>query len=242
MGDRGVDEIIEQWRSSARGEADPPGDRQDSFLRRAIAGIGVPRAVLALLVAAAFAVIAVPVLFDDSGVDPIPPPDSGAAGGAPAPTLPADGAASVAEGFDDGRSVASETVDDWFALLTEVDAARAAAYSTADVEPLRSAFASGEPAANREEGIVAALADQGVVAQGWRTDILAVSPVEQDDAGAVLRVRDRRGAYRLVDGQGTGTSVAAGDPSTWLVTLRQEGSRWMVVEVLPDVTTPTGQP
>jgi hypothetical protein len=81
-----------------------------------------------------------------------------------------------------------------------------------------------------------------VVADGWRTEVLAVSPVEQTPDAAILRVRDRRDAYRLVDRDGGTTTVAASAPATWLVTVRRQGIGWLVEEAVPDATSPTGPP
>jgi len=251
MGEREVDDIIEQWRASAQAAGEPARSDGGSILRRAIERIGILRAVLSLTAVCIFAAVAVPLLradpdplriptqeADHQADDPIDRPrDDGA------PVASAEGAAALT---DPPGAAASQPpaarVEDWFTVITTVDQARSAAYGSADNAPLAGVFAPEGAASAREGGLVAALAAKGAVAEGWRTEVLAVSPVEQTADHAILRVRDRREEYRLVERDGAATTVPASAPVTWLVTLRREGGDWLVVDAVPEATSPTEPP
>lgn len=251
MGDRDVDEIIAQWRASARAAGEPVPGGRESILRRSFERIGALRAVLAVAAICIFAAAAVPLLRGQS--DPVGLPPGGAAAeqaptdppdaGAGAPDPAADAVTQADRRTADAAPPLAGRVDDWFAVIVAADRARAAAYAAADPAPLAAAFAPEGAASAREGELVAALAANGVVAEGWRTEVLAVSPVEQTPDGAILRVRDRRDAYRLVDPDGGETAVVASEPATWLVTLRRDGAAgWLVVEAVAEATTPSGPP
>ena len=236
MGEREVDQVIEQWRASARAAGESAAGRHDDDDVRPGGGwlhrIGPFRVVAAVLAVIVFGAIAVPVL---SGGEA--PPDAGEA--APVPAAPST--APAVEPADAGtpRPV---SVDDWFGLLQAVDRARQVAYATSDPAGLATVFDPAGPALAREQRAISALQGAGVTAQGWRTELLAVSPVASSAEQASLRVRDRRAAYQLVDAAGVSTPVAAADESSWLVQLARHDGSWLVVDVLPDVTSPPGQP
>lgn len=242
MGDKNVDEIINKWRDDARaaGESAHRGDPADS-------GRGLLRRAGALRVAAAgigVLVLGVAALGVLGGGDPEPLTDAAAAGSdvgdaAPAAAPSPEPSAAAVEA---GPATPMSPVDEWFALMERVDDSRRSAYLAADPAALQSAFHSDGPALAREEAVVASLAASGRTASGWRTTLLAVSPVQVGAESVRVRVLDQRSAYSTVDVHRETLDVPAAAQAAWLVELRPDAGRWLVYDVQPDVTSPTGQP
>ncbi len=248
MGDSQVDEIIAQWRASARPDAEVPeasigkGERARWGRRRWVAGgIG---ALLALVLAAVLmggqrnggSEVGGAGGVAEAGADGAPAADAGLGGPAPA----AQGSAS-----GDAGPVAADPpmADDWYAVLSAVDDARRRAYGTQDGTALSEAFDEGGPGIARELDLVDRLRRDGLSAHGWSTELMAVSPVAVTESSATLRVIDRRGPYSLVGPKGQ-TEVPASDPAAWLVEFRRVDGRWLVFDTAPEpmpaLTSPSG--
>lgn len=122
---------------------------------------------------------------------------------------------------------------DWWAVVAQVDAVRAEAYRSGSAEPLRSAFLPDGPALAEEEGRVAAIRAGGLSVTGWHTEVLAASISEAPDGTdrAVIRVRDRRGAYEVTEQGAAPELVPASEVRDWHVTFRLLHGRWLVEEV-----------
>ena len=238
MESKSVTEMIAQWRDSVsdpESAPDPDGDpaRTRPAAGRLVARIGGWRLVGAVAGLAVFTVLAIVVARPAAGPGAppaIPQPGEEQAAAQPEPAPPP-----VAAGNGPG-AVAATAATDWLAVMAGVDDARGRAYATGSPESLLTAFAADGPAYAAEAARVATIAEQGLSVSEWRTDILAVS-FEDADPGpageAVLRVRDRRGEYRIGGpGQDPGAVPAAAE-SEWLVTLRWEGGRWLVQRTEP---------
>ena len=229
MGDRDVERIIDQWRERAQA-AGEPADADAAVVRwhrRRV--LLIATAVIAAAATAAGIVAGLTALRADAGESVEVP--AALAGVEPAeqrvspPPVPA-----------------TPTADDWFAIMRGVDASRAAAYAQADARLLEDAFDPGGPALAAERARIAALQESGQRAVGWSTELLAVSVASAADERAEVRLRDRRGSYRLVDEQGRAAVVAAADPTDWRLHLVRHERRWLVHEVEPSATSRTGQP
>ncbi len=232
MGERDVEEIIEQWRASARdaGESVPLDRPGRERLRRRWWRRGVVAGAVAGIVAAAALVLV------STGSDAHQEPAAAADPGGPAPTAGPPGLSE--SGLGDG----SPSVEEWFAIVEAVDRARGQAYRAGDASPLAEMFADDGPALERERQVLSALRAEDAEVHGWRTEVLAVSVVDYGTDRAVLRVRDRRGAYLLVPAEGASIPVGPAEPRSWLVTLERELGRWLVIESVPDVTSQPPQP
>ncbi len=230
MGEPDVDDIIDQWRASARaaGESATPVDRETSHgLLQRLGWIRVVGAAGALLI---FGWIAAPIILGGSPDAPAPDPIASVV-----PVAPDAGAGAT-------DPAPPPAVDEWYGLIQSADHARGAAYRSAGSAALPEFFHPDGPAFAREAAAVEALAVAGLAAEGWGTALLSVSPVEVTGEQVRLRVQDRRGEYALVDGAGVRTTVPAADAATWLVELRQAAGRWLVFEAVPEVTSQTGLP
>lgn len=117
--------------------------------------------------------------------------------------------------------------------MQQIDAVRAQAYASADPALLVEAFEAGSPALAREQAAVKALADAGIHAEGWGTELLAVSQAGRTGERVELRVTDQRSGYDLVAADGTRTTVPAASRSDWLVELVADSGAWVVSQVEP---------
>jgi hypothetical protein len=261
MGEREIQAIIEQWRDSARAagesahadgrdwEPDPgqqePGRLTGLLARgREMAARLLDRAGPLRLAAACVAAVAFGVL-----VFVVLRPEGAPRGGGSVEAIEPEPASVASSPAADPATTAAAPVlpqvDDWFAILQQVDTVRAAAYAAADDSGLDGAYAPGGPALAREQAAIRALRTAGETASNWRTQLLAVSPVEVSQQRATLRVLDQRATYDLVAADGARTTVPAADQAAWLVDLVPAAAGetgWLVVDVRPDVTSQRGQP
>jgi hypothetical protein len=257
MGEKNVDRIIEAWRAEARaaGESAPgapqepqephgPHGRVGRMLRR----VGRVRILAAFAALAVFTVVAVAVLAGTQEVRPTAEPaiDSGE----PSPVLsPSRSSAPQSPAPQSPGPKSRQTqplVDGWFSVVQQIDAVRSQAYTRADPALLAEAFEAGSPALASEQAAVKALADAGIHAEGWGTELLAVSQTERTGERVELRVTDQRGGYDLVAADGTRTTVPAASRSEWLVELVAKSGTWVVSQVEPvpaeGVTSPSVPP
>jgi hypothetical protein len=229
MGEREVDRIIEQWRTSARAAAASGDGESASPLRRTLRRVGWWRAGLAAAALAAAGLMLLGGLGRSEPADPA------------SPSVPviAEPRTSPAPNPSDPPRPAQ--VEDWFAIIAAADDARQEAFQSADPAALAAVFAPDGPALAQERARVAGLAASGATALGWRTELLAVGQLEASGERALLRVRDRRLAYQVRDGTGT-QEIAAAGPATWLVTMQRSAGQWLIQAVVPEITNQRGLP
>jgi len=243
MGEPGVDEIIEQWRSSARAAGESASmttdDGGSTWLRR-VGGLRIAGTVLALLV---FGLIAIPAVFAGT---PSAVPESAVQGASASDDVEQAPNADLTTDVEPAPVATDQPLlpplDKWFAVMESVDLARGNAYQSSDATPLLSAFDPTGPALAREEAIIEALRATHAKAEGWGTRLLSVAPIDVTSTSVRLRVRDQRGAYTLADQEGVRTQVPAAEPAGWIVMLANHEGRWLLVDVAPEVTNPSEQP
>jgi hypothetical protein len=123
---------------------------------------------------------------------------------------------------------------DWRPVVEQLDAARAVAFTAADVRALRGVDAPGSAAWASDAAAVRALTASGLRADRYVTTLVAVREVARSEARAVVEVDDVLGPCRLVDRAGRAVTVEPGHARRrWRVDLvaSTTGSGWLVERV-----------
>ena len=121
---------------------------------------------------------------------------------------------------------------DWAGVLDRLDAARAAAFATADPRRLADVYAPGSAGLAADTAAVARLRAAGQVARGVRHAFRTVRVTSYDDSGARLRVVDVLAAYAVVARDGTVVSRApARGEATHVVELVRTAAGWRLRQV-----------
>lgn len=142
-----------------------------------------------------------------------------------------DPAPHVAGASDPTPSAAARPEVEAAAVLAAWDADRAAAWSAGDVRRLRSLYARGSVAGERDVAMLQRWLDRGLVVSGLRVQVLALHEVSRTPDRWVLTVTDR-----VVGGVATGSTsqrLPVDAPTSRTVTLRKVGERWLVSAVWP---------
>lgn len=130
------------------------------------------------------------------------------------------------------RSVAGPAPTDYAEVLEALDAQRAAAFSTGEVEALRRVYLAGTEVLRADAELLTAYARQGRRVAGLRHELASVSVVEEATARVVLRVVDRMPAVRVVAVDGALLARHAGRAErAWLVELVRVDAGWRIVSV-----------
>ena len=122
----------------------------------------------------------------------------------------------------------------WIDVLTNLDAQRVAAFTSADPATLLRADVAGSAALASDRAAVAALRSAGVVARGYAVNVVSAVEQARTPTSVVLAVVDRVGAYDLVDRAGrVRDHVAAQPPSQWKITMVSQGAdaQWRLSSV-----------
>lgn len=123
----------------------------------------------------------------------------------------------------------------WDEALDELDAARAAAFSTGDVEALSAVYADGSPGLAADTALLQGLVDRGQTAHGLRHEVRSVEVLESGSDRVRLRVVDTLSAYEIRDSAGTVVSSApARGEKPFLVELARTPDGWRLVGVRPE--------
>jgi hypothetical protein len=121
---------------------------------------------------------------------------------------------------------------DWVALITQLDAARDAAFTATDPGALLRTYAEGSRALATESTAVRALATHHVRARGLHFVVQAVAVEARTSSQVTLRVVDRLPAYDIVDMNG---HVVVHRPArgshTWHVVLVHTNVGWRIAAV-----------
>ena len=116
------------------------------------------------------------------------------------------------------------------AVLAAWDTERSAAWAAGDVRGLRSLYAAGSVAGERDAAMLRRWLDRGLVVDGLRTQVLSLREVRRTADRWVLAVTDR-----VVGGAGVGAGtqlpLPADAASARTVTLRRVGAEWLVSSV-----------
>lgn len=114
-------------------------------------------------------------------------------------------------------------------VLAAWDADRAAAWAAGDVHGLRSLYVAGSVAGERDAAMLRRWRDRGLVVDGLRTQVLSLHEVRRTADRWVLAVTDRvvGATVRGVTARRLPTDAA----STYTLTLRRVGDRWLVASV-----------
>ncbi|MGI8534924.1 MAG: protein kinase domain-containing protein [Mycobacteriales bacterium] len=157
---------------------------------------------------------------------PVPPAPTAPGPTEPAPTAPGPtGVASTA------------AAPDWALILDGLDAARAAAFATADQRALSAVWAPGSPGLAADTAAVQDLAADGHTAHGLRHSVQAIEVLAFDDMAttggvARLKVADVLAEHEIRDAAGSVVRRGAARGETeWLVELVQTPSGWRLVSV-----------
>jgi tRNA A-37 threonylcarbamoyl transferase component Bud32 len=127
---------------------------------------------------------------------------------------------------------AGDRVASWYAVLADLDAARARAFASADPAALDAVYSPGSPALARDRAALARLAAAGLRADGLRIDALDVAETARGERRVRLRVADVLRAYALVDAAGAVVETRPGrGRASWTVTLLRGDEGWQVYDV-----------
>lgn len=152
-----------------------------------------------------------------------------------APSLHVLGAGSAHETPDRSptvRAVADTSPPDWRAVVSRLDADRAAAFAAADPDRLDAVYLPGSTAYDADLATISSLQSRGLHARGFTATVEDVAAEQRSATTAQLRVVDRLSGYDLVDL--TGHVVGHGDPRpprTFTMWLRRGASGWRVARV-----------
>jgi hypothetical protein len=116
-------------------------------------------------------------------------------------------------------------------MLAAWDAERAAVWAAGDVRRLRSLYAPGSVAGERDVAMLRRWLDRGLVVTGLHTQVLALDEVSRTRDRWVLAVTDRVVGGVAV-GHDTRRALPGDTASTRTLTLRKAGDRWLVESVL----------
>lgn len=140
-------------------------------------------------------------------------------------------------------AVPAITSADWPAVLTELDAARAAAYASGDPAALTAVWAPGSPGLAADSEILRTLADQDQVVRGLRHTLRSVDVVAAGDVGPTgspvasdgtvrLRVVDVLAGHEIRDRAGTVVrAVPARSSASWQLLMRSTPAGWRIETV-----------
>jgi hypothetical protein len=115
-------------------------------------------------------------------------------------------------------------------VLAGWDADRARAWAAGDVRRLRSLYAPGSVAGDRDVAMLRRWLDRRLVVTGLRTQVLELSELRRSSDRWVLQVTDRV-VGGVVVGERASTALPHDTPSTRTVTLRLIDDRWVVASV-----------
>jgi len=149
-----------------------------------------------------------------------------AAGEAP-PAAPAAPARSSPAPPPPPRAPSPPAATDWCAVVGDLAAARARAFTTGDASALSAADAPGSSAAAVDAARLRRYADAGLRVRGASTAVLGVQVVSSGPAVAELTATERLSAYDLVDRAGRVVDHRAMAPAaTYRLTLVRTGAGW----------------
>ena len=122
---------------------------------------------------------------------------------------------------------AAARADTWVDVVTGLDRARVAAWSTVDVRALLTADAPGSSAVRDDRAVIGRLRIAGLRPVGVRFDVRSVGVVSTTGYRVRLHVVDRRSAYALVDRSGVEAErVDARAEQVWQVDLVRVAGAW----------------
>jgi hypothetical protein len=125
---------------------------------------------------------------------------------------------------------ASDAAPDWPGILTELDAARTAAYRAGDPGALGAVWAPGSPGLRADTASLQALADRGQVVHGLRHTLRSVTAVPGEPTR--LLVVDVLSAHEVRDRAGTVVRmVPARSSASWELSMRDTDSGWRIESV-----------
>jgi hypothetical protein len=124
---------------------------------------------------------------------------------------------------------------EWSAVLDDLDAARAQAFSTGELTALSAVYAQGSTGLMSDTALLQGLVDQRQTAHGLRHEVRSVDVLEETGDAARLRVVDVLNAYEVRDAAGVVVNRApARGEQTFLVWLSRSVDGWRLVEVRPE--------
>jgi len=125
-----------------------------------------------------------------------------------------------------------EGAPDWPGVLTELDAARAAAYEAGDPAALEAVWAPGSPGLRADTATLQALSERGEVVHGLRHTLRSVAVVEPGETARLFvvdvlaghEVRDRDGAVVR--------AMPARSSASWELSMRSTAAGWRMESVV----------
>jgi hypothetical protein len=124
---------------------------------------------------------------------------------------------------------------EWSAVLNDLDAARAQAFSTGELTALSAVYAQGSTGLMSDTALLQGLVDQRQTAHGLRHEVRSVDVLEETGDAARLRVVDVLNAYEVRDAAGAVVNRApARGEQSFLVSLSRSVDGWRLVEVRPE--------
>ena len=122
---------------------------------------------------------------------------------------------------------------EWAGTLAALDADRSRAFAAGDPGRLRTVYASGSPALQRDTAVLRRLIAAGLRAEGLRLAATDVAVAGRSAGQVRLAVTDVMPEYRIVDDGGTVVERRPGRGTrSWTVVLARDGERWRVYDVV----------
>ena len=140
-------------------------------------------------------------------------------------------------------ALSSSTSVDWPGVLTELDAARGAAYASGDVAALTAVWAPSSPGLRADTEILRALADQDQGVRGLRHTLRSVDVVSAGHVGPAdppvgsgetvrLKVVDVLAGHQVLDRDGVVVrTVPARSSASWELLMRSTQAGWRIETV-----------
>ncbi|MET9310324.1 hypothetical protein ABZX12_00710 [Kribbella sp. NPDC003505] len=113
----------------------------------------------------------------------------------------------------------------WKRTLEALDAERAKAFWTLDLDALDRIYVPGSPPWVRDRALLAEYREQNIRVEGLRITIDSTAVTRRTATSVTLKVTDRLTAGQAIDASGTVTTLPSGIPTTTLITMTSTPGR-----------------
>jgi hypothetical protein len=134
-------------------------------------------------------------------------------------TLPGEGRAAPSTRRPEPTAPASADPVAWTRTLQALDAQRARAFSTLDLEALDRIYVPGSSPWRSDHALLSSYRKQRIRVEGLRVQIDSSTIARRTPTAVILKTTDHLAAGQAVDQTGTKTPLPRGTPTTKLITL-----------------------
>ncbi len=121
--------------------------------------------------------------------------------------------------------------DYWLAVVERLDAVRAAAFESNNVDMLRSVYGANSPLLHADQLVRSDYARRGLEIDGMRMRISRIKVLEHAPGHARLAVLDQLGPTRVRTAGGPWRTLPTDQPTRHVMRLRLEESGWRIISV-----------